>query len=74
MQAFTFYASDDKLINRGNEAGKLYTVRDIHAITAYITGCFKLKYPSLGNPGEKSNARNIFIFTYISGLRKLIGT
>lgn len=26
MQAFTFYASDDKLINRGNQAGKQYTV------------------------------------------------
>lgn len=25
MQAFTFYASDDKLDNRGNAAGKLYT-------------------------------------------------
>jgi len=25
MQAFTFYASDDKLDNRGNMAGKLYT-------------------------------------------------
>lgn len=30
MQAFTFYASDDKLINRGNEAGKLYTGADIN--------------------------------------------
>lgn len=30
MQAFTFYASDDKLINRGNEAGKLYTGSDIN--------------------------------------------
>ncbi|KAH8040342.1 hypothetical protein HPB51_010122 [Rhipicephalus microplus] len=27
MQAFTFYASDDKLINRGNLAGKNLTVR-----------------------------------------------
>ena len=25
MQAFTFYASDDKLDNRGNQAGKLYS-------------------------------------------------
>ena len=25
MQAFTYYASDDKLDNRGNQAGKLYT-------------------------------------------------
>ena len=27
MQAFTFYASDDKLENRGNEAQSKYTVR-----------------------------------------------
>ena len=26
MQAFTFYASDDKLKNRGNEAGTKFTV------------------------------------------------
>ena len=26
MQTFTFYASDDKLGNRGNEAGKKFTV------------------------------------------------
>ena len=25
MQAFTYYASDDKLDNRGNKAGKLYS-------------------------------------------------
>ena len=25
MQAFTFYASDDKLDNRGNQAGQLYS-------------------------------------------------
>lgn len=30
MQAFTFYASDDKLINRGNQAGKQYTGKDIN--------------------------------------------
>ncbi|XP_022246007.1 betaine--homocysteine S-methyltransferase 1-like isoform X2 [Limulus polyphemus] len=30
MQAFTFYASDDKLANRGNEAGKKFTGRDIN--------------------------------------------
>jgi len=30
MQAFTFYASDDKLVNRGNEAGKKFTGRDIN--------------------------------------------
>uniref|UniRef100_A0A1W7RAE1 Betaine--homocysteine S-methyltransferase 1 n=1 Tax=Hadrurus spadix TaxID=141984 RepID=A0A1W7RAE1_9SCOR len=30
MQAFTFYASDDKLINRGNEAGKKFTGKDIN--------------------------------------------
>jgi len=30
MQAFTFYASDDKLTNRGNEAGQLYTGADIN--------------------------------------------
>lgn len=30
MQAFTFYASEDKLMNRGNEAGKLYTGNDIN--------------------------------------------
>ena len=30
MQAFTFYASDDKLINRGNQAGKKFTGRDIN--------------------------------------------
>lgn len=31
MQAFTFYASDDKLINRGNQAGRSYTGADINA-------------------------------------------
>ncbi|KAH7966741.1 hypothetical protein HPB49_019183 [Dermacentor silvarum] len=31
MQAFTFYASDDKLINRGNLAGQHYTGVDINA-------------------------------------------
>ncbi|XP_075721180.1 betaine--homocysteine S-methyltransferase 1-like isoform X2 [Rhipicephalus microplus] len=31
MQAFTFYASDDKLINRGNLAGKNLTGADINA-------------------------------------------
>ncbi|XP_015922930.1 betaine--homocysteine S-methyltransferase 1 [Parasteatoda tepidariorum] len=30
MQAFTFYASDDKLINRGNEAGKKFTGAEIN--------------------------------------------
>jgi len=30
MQAFTFYASDDKLINRGNKAGKNFTGADIN--------------------------------------------
>ncbi|GFS89604.1 betaine--homocysteine S-methyltransferase 1 [Nephila pilipes] len=30
MQAFTFYASDDKLINRGNKAGIKYTGSDIN--------------------------------------------
>ncbi|XP_076333420.1 betaine--homocysteine S-methyltransferase 1-like [Tachypleus tridentatus] len=30
MQAFTFYASDDKLANRGNEAGTKFTGRDIN--------------------------------------------
>ena len=30
MQAFTFYASDDKLVNRGNQAGKKFTGRDIN--------------------------------------------
>lgn len=30
MQAFTFYASDDKLINRGNEAGRKFTGEDIN--------------------------------------------
>ncbi|GIX73065.1 betaine--homocysteine S-methyltransferase 1 [Caerostris extrusa] len=30
MQAFTFYASDDKLINRGNEAGVKFTGKDIN--------------------------------------------
>ena len=25
MQAFTFYASDDKLVNRGNKAGEMYS-------------------------------------------------
>lgn len=30
MQAFTFYASDDKLINRGNLAGKTFTGTDIN--------------------------------------------
>ena len=30
MQAFTFYASDDKLDNRGNDAGKLYSGRAIN--------------------------------------------
>lgn len=30
MQAFTFYASDDKLINRGHDAGKNFTGSDIN--------------------------------------------
>ena len=30
MQAFTFYASDDKLDNRGNKAGELYTGKAIN--------------------------------------------
>lgn len=30
MQAFTFYASDDKLANRGNESSKKYTCRGIN--------------------------------------------
>ncbi|KAG7158356.1 Betaine--homocysteine S-methyltransferase 1-like 2 [Homarus americanus] len=30
MQAFTFYASDDKLSNRGNESSKKYTCRGIN--------------------------------------------
>ena len=30
MQAFTFYASDDKLINRGNKAGLNFTGSDIN--------------------------------------------
>jgi len=36
MQAFTFYASDDKLINRGNQAGKLYTGIDINEAACKI--------------------------------------
>ena len=30
MQAFTFYASDDKLVNRGNDAGRKFTGKDIN--------------------------------------------
>ena len=30
MQAFTFYASEDKLVNRGNEAGKKIGVEAIN--------------------------------------------
>jgi len=30
MQAFTFYASDDKLVNRGNTAGKTFTGAEIN--------------------------------------------
>jgi len=30
MQAFTFYASDDKLANRGNESSKKYTCRGVN--------------------------------------------
>ncbi|XP_055931359.1 betaine--homocysteine S-methyltransferase 1-like [Argiope bruennichi] len=36
MQAFTFYASDDKLINRGNEAGIKYTGSDINEAACRI--------------------------------------
>ena len=38
MQAFTFYASDDKLENRGNEAQSKYTVRSLQ-ITQNIYYC-----------------------------------
>jgi len=30
MQAFTFYASEDKLVNRGHEAGRKFTCADIN--------------------------------------------
>ncbi|XP_064474708.1 betaine--homocysteine S-methyltransferase 1-like isoform X2 [Ornithodoros turicata] len=36
MQAFTFYASDDKLINRGNEAGRKFTGEDINVAACKI--------------------------------------
>ncbi|XP_035214876.1 betaine--homocysteine S-methyltransferase 1-like [Stegodyphus dumicola] len=36
MQAFTFYASDDKLINRGNQAGKLFSGNDINEAACKI--------------------------------------
>ena len=36
MQAFTFYASDDKLDNRGNTAGKLYSGRAINLRAAEL--------------------------------------
>jgi len=36
MQAFTFYASDDKLINRGHDAGKRYTGSDINEAACKI--------------------------------------
>lgn len=36
MQAFTFYASDDKLANRGNEASSKYTCAGINAASCKI--------------------------------------
>lgn len=36
MQAFTFYASDDKLVNRGNKAGKNFTGAEINRRAAEL--------------------------------------
>ncbi|XP_071520061.1 betaine--homocysteine S-methyltransferase 1-like [Panulirus ornatus] len=36
MQAFTFYASDDKLSNRGNESSKKYTCRGINDAACHL--------------------------------------
>ena len=36
MQAFTFYASEDKLTNRGNEAGKTIGVEAINRAAAKL--------------------------------------
>ena len=36
MQAFTFYASEDKLTNRGNKAGKTIGVEAINRAAAKL--------------------------------------
>ena len=44
MQAFTFYASDDKLKNRGNQASSQYTVS---VLFSFIRSTCRILY--LGN-------------------------
>ncbi|KAG8183989.1 hypothetical protein JTE90_001520 [Oedothorax gibbosus] len=64
MQAFTFYASDDKLVNRGNEAGKKYTGADINEAACRIAR-------EVANEGDALVAGGISQTpTYLSGLGK----
>ena len=48
MQAFTFYASEDKLTNRGNKAGKTIGVEAINRAAAKLAK--EVKYISCHCP------------------------
>ena len=45
MQAFTFYASEDKLVNRGNKAGESIGVKAINRLGNCLY--YKSIYPEL---------------------------
>merc|ERR1712180_521560 len=58
MQAFTFYASEDKLTNRGNKAGKTIGVEAINRAASKLAKRLQMK-------GELSQCP-----TYLSGMSK----
>ena len=64
MQTFTFYASEDKLQNRGNEAAKDYGVRDINEAACKLAR-------EVANEGNGLIAGGVCQTpTYLSGLGK----
>ncbi|SVD08690.1 uncharacterized protein METZ01_LOCUS361544, partial [marine metagenome] len=64
MQTFTFYASEDKLQNRGNEAAKNYGVRDINEAACKLAR-------EVANEGNGLIAGGVCQTpTYLSGLGK----
>ncbi|KAK7072807.1 hypothetical protein SK128_028195 [Halocaridina rubra] len=64
MQAFTFYASDDKLSNRGNESSKKYTCRGINDAACRIAREVAEEGDALVAGGLSQTP------TYLSGLGK----
>ncbi|XP_029824445.1 betaine--homocysteine S-methyltransferase 1 [Ixodes scapularis] len=64
MQAFTFYASDDKLINRGNEAGRSFSGAEINTAACKLAREVALEQDALVAGGISQTP------SYLSGCTK----